>query len=61
MTQVQPRSTKDLADLAQVNVDPSKPIRYYLRSAELLIKQARIYRNEGDLEHAYFLYMKYTK
>ncbi|ORZ03422.1 hypothetical protein BCR43DRAFT_510478 [Syncephalastrum racemosum] len=60
MTQVQPRSTKDLADLAQVEVDPSKPIRYYLRSAELLIKQARIYRNEGDLEHAYFLYMKYT-
>lgn len=61
MADAKPKTTAELNKLASVSVDQSIPIRLYFRSADLLIKQARIYRSEGDLEQAYVLYMKYTK
>lgn len=56
----QPRSTTELGKQAVISVDPNIPIRLYFRSADLLLRQARVYKLEQDLEHAYVLYMKYT-
>lgn len=56
-----PRSTAELAKQATVSVDPNQAIRFYFRSADQILKQARVYRLEHDLEHAYIFYMKYTK
>ncbi|GAA5807894.1 hypothetical protein MFLAVUS_001274 [Mucor flavus] len=55
-----PRSTAELAKQATVSVDPNQAIRFYFRSADQILKQARVYRLEHDLEHAYIFYMKYT-
>lgn len=55
------RSTEELEQLANITVDHNIPVKLYFRSAELLLKQARVYKLENDLEHAYILYMKYTK
>ncbi|GAN08846.1 endosome-associated ubiquitin isopeptidase [Mucor ambiguus] len=57
---MKPRSPAELGKQAVISVDPNIPIRLYFRSADLLLKQARVYRLENDLEHAYVLYMKYT-
>lgn len=57
----QPRSSAELAKQATVQVDPNTPIRLYFRSADLLLRQARVYKLEQDWDHAYVLYMKYTK
>lgn len=57
----EPKSPADLAKLASISVDPNISIRLYFRSADLLFKQACIYKLEHDWEHAYVLYMKYTK
>ncbi|CEG69697.1 Putative Ubiquitin thiolesterase [Rhizopus microsporus] len=54
------RSTEELEQLANITVDHNIPVKLYFRSAELLLKQARVYKLENDLEHAYILYMKYT-
>jgi STAM-binding protein len=56
-----PRSPTELEKQATVAVDPNLSIRLYFRSADLLLKQARVYKLEQDFEHAYILYMKYTK
>lgn len=58
---MKPRSPAELGRQATISVDPNIPIRLYFRSADLLLKQARVYKLENDLEHAYMLYMKYTK
>lgn len=58
---VRPYSTAELNKLGAIKVDSNTPIRLYFRSADLLLKQARVYRNEGDLQEAYRLYMKYSK
>ncbi|GAB5585855.1 hypothetical protein Unana1_00755 [Umbelopsis nana] len=57
---VRPYSTAELNKLGAIKVDSNTPIRLYFRSADLLLKQARVYRNEGDLQEAYRLYMKYS-
>ncbi|KAL9539142.1 hypothetical protein MBANPS3_010446 [Mucor bainieri] len=57
---MKPRSPAELGKQAVISVDPNIPIRLYFRSADLLLKQARVYKLENDLEHAYVLYMKYT-
>ncbi|KAF1799931.1 hypothetical protein V8B55DRAFT_1542796 [Mucor lusitanicus] len=57
---MKPRSPAELGRQATISVDPNIPIRLYFRSADLLLKQARVYKLENDLEHAYMLYMKYT-
>ncbi|KAG1618595.1 hypothetical protein G6F46_003798 [Rhizopus delemar] len=54
------RSTEELERLSNISVDHNTPVKLYFRSAELLLKQARVYKLEDDLEHAYILYMKYT-
>jgi STAM-binding protein len=56
-----PRSTTELERQAAITVEPTISIRLYFRSADLLLKQARVYKLEQDFEHAYVLYMKYTK
>ncbi|KAI8975457.1 hypothetical protein BDF20DRAFT_914385 [Mycotypha africana] len=56
----EPKSTAELQRLAAVLVDSNIPIRLYLRSADLLYKQARVYEREQDLQHAYVLFMKLT-
>ncbi|RCH77938.1 hypothetical protein CU098_004438, partial [Rhizopus stolonifer] len=55
-----PRSTEELERLSNISVDHNIPVKLYFRSAELILKQARVYKLENDLEHAYLLYMKYT-
>ncbi|KAF7722633.1 hypothetical protein EC973_002905 [Apophysomyces ossiformis] len=55
-----PKSTAELSELATIQVDPRTNIRLYFRSADALIKQARVYKAEGDFQHAYVFYMKYT-
>jgi hypothetical protein len=57
----QPRSPTELGKQAVISVDPNIPIRLYFRSADLLLRQARVYKLEQDWERAYVLYMKYTK
>jgi STAM-binding protein len=57
----QPRSSAELGKQATISVDPNISIRLYFRSADLLLRQARVYKLEQDWEHAYVLYMKYTK
>ncbi|KAG2192298.1 hypothetical protein INT47_008235 [Mucor saturninus] len=56
----QPRSPAELEKLSIIPVDPNISIRLYFRSADLLFKQAHIYKLEHDWEHAYVLYMKFT-
>jgi len=40
-------------------IDSNIPIRRYFRSGQEMIKMAEVYNNEGNLEAAYVLYMKY--
>ena len=61
MTHTRPRTTAELNKLGIPEFNPHINIKHYFRSAELLLRQARVYRNEGDLENAYVLYLKYTK
>ncbi|CDS10782.1 hypothetical protein LRAMOSA11268 [Lichtheimia ramosa] len=60
MTHTRPRTTAELNKLGIPEFNPHINIKHYFRSAELLLRQARVYRNEGDLENAYVLYLKYT-
>ncbi|KAI9014502.1 hypothetical protein CLU79DRAFT_838356 [Phycomyces nitens] len=55
-----PRSPSELSRLAAFQVVNTTPIHLYLRSAELLIRQAKVYLDEDNLEQAYVMYMKYT-
>ena len=49
-----------LADAAaDFSVDSNIPIRRYFRSGQEMVKMADVYHNEGNLEAAYVLYMKY--
>lgn len=55
------RYVEDLTARAEVQVEPQKSIKLYIRSAELVFRQACIYRGEGDAEKAYVLFLKYSK
>ncbi|KAI7864963.1 hypothetical protein BDF14DRAFT_1828917 [Spinellus fusiger] len=55
-----PRSLSELTEAAAVTIDPSLPLHLFYRSADLTIKQARVYEAERDLGRAYVLYLKYT-
>jgi len=51
---------KVLSDAASdFKVDNRIPIRRYFRSGQEMIKMADVYRNEGNLEAAFILYLKY--
>ncbi|KAG0202234.1 hypothetical protein BGX33_009813 [Mortierella sp. NVP41] len=52
-------SVKELNDRAKTAPVESTPIRFYIRSAEHLFKQAKIYQQEGDLQTSYILYMRF--
>ncbi|GBM81438.1 STAM-binding protein-like A [Araneus ventricosus] len=43
-----------------VTVDRGIPIRRYFRSGSEMLKMAKMYLDEGQLENAYILYTKYT-
>ena len=49
-----------LNEAADIGIDFTKPIRWYIRSAELVYKQACIYKRENDLERSYILFMKFS-
>ncbi|KAF9212028.1 hypothetical protein CPC16_011980 [Podila verticillata] len=51
---------QELTDRAKVDFVESTPIRFYIRTAQQVFKQARIYHNEGDLQTCYILYMRYA-
>jgi len=44
---------------SNLKVDSRIPIRRYFRSGQEMMKMAEIYRNEGNTEAAYVLYLKY--
>lgn len=51
-----------LYDQAEIlHIDPNKPVRMYVNSADTVFRQAAIYHREGDLERAFVLFIKYTK
>ncbi|KAG0229877.1 hypothetical protein B0O80DRAFT_448222 [Mortierella sp. GBAus27b] len=59
-TKVEKRfSRQELTSRAKVIVMDSTPIRFYFRTAEHLLHQAKTYRREGDLQSAYILYMRF--
>ncbi|KAJ2997990.1 hypothetical protein HDV02_004992 [Globomyces sp. JEL0801] len=51
---------KQLNKNAEINIDHSKNLILYLRSADMLFKQANIYYLELDYKRAYVLYLKYS-
>lgn len=46
---------------AEVPFDASRPIRFYVRAADSVFKQACIYKSEGDLEKSFILFLKFSK
>lgn len=58
---IPPKSIKELNIIAKVHTDECIPIDIYISSANLLLKQARIYFREENEEQAYIYYLKYIK
>ncbi|KAJ3287039.1 hypothetical protein HK104_008778 [Borealophlyctis nickersoniae] len=56
-----PPQLQELHRRANVQLDPRKPLKMYIRSTELLYKQARIYFEEQNLEMAYTMFLKVSK
>lgn len=52
---------RNLDACSQIDFDVTKPLRWYLRSAELVFKQAMIYKTEKNIEKAYILLLKFSK
>ncbi|KAF9432559.1 hypothetical protein BGZ76_010632 [Entomortierella beljakovae] len=52
-------SRQELNEKAIFSVVDSTSIRLYIRAAEQLLKQAKIYQKEGDVQTSYMLYMRY--
>jgi len=50
---------KRLAEAADIYVDSNIPIRRYYRSGSEMLRMAKVYAEEGSLEAAYILYLKY--
>uniref|UniRef100_A0A1B6HV73 MPN domain-containing protein n=1 Tax=Homalodisca liturata TaxID=320908 RepID=A0A1B6HV73_9HEMI len=48
-----------LTDYASVDIDASIPPKRYYRSGLEMVRMANVYREEGQLENAYILYMKF--
>jgi len=47
--------------MAKIHTDDCIPIDIYISSADLMLKQARIYYREENQEQAYLYFMKYIK
>jgi hypothetical protein len=56
-----PKSINELNALAKMPTDDCIPTEIYLCSADLLLKQARIYYTEENQQQAYLYFMKYIK
>lgn len=56
-----PKSIEELHLVAKMYTDDCIPIEIYTSSADLLIKQARIYYKEENEEQAYVYFLKYIK
>ncbi|KAL5365723.1 hypothetical protein BJX96DRAFT_159614 [Aspergillus floccosus] len=57
-----PHSVKDITRIAQdYEYNPSIPLRYWLRSAATLVKEAYIYTREGNDEQAYLLLFRHAQ
>ncbi|CCX33302.1 hypothetical protein FPQ18DRAFT_339890 [Pyronema domesticum] len=57
-----PKSTKELSEAAcEFEFDPSIPLLYWFRTADNVLKEAKIYQQEGDDQHAFFLYMRFLE
>ncbi|XP_037084355.1 STAM-binding protein-like A [Pollicipes pollicipes] len=54
-----PVRIKHLADMANYDIDYSRPARTYFRSGVEMVRMANVYAEEGNLEGAYVLYMKF--
>ncbi|CAO0793192.1 unnamed protein product [Mucor circinelloides] len=54
-----PKSIKELNAMAKIHTDDCIPIDIYISSADLMLKQARIYYREENQEQAYLYFMKY--
>ncbi|KAA8901395.1 hypothetical protein FN846DRAFT_122023 [Sphaerosporella brunnea] len=57
-----PLSVKEIADNAtHFDYNPLISLKYWLRTADTLRKEADIYRSEGDEQHAYFLLLRWVE
>lgn len=56
-----PKSIEELTLMAKMHTDKCIPTDIYVNSANLLLKQARIYFREENEEQAYIYYLKYIK
>jgi len=50
---------KRLAESANISIDSNIPIRRYYRSGNEMLRMAKVYAAEGNIEAAYVLYLKY--
>lgn len=54
-----PMSVKEIAEKAiDFDYNPLVPLRYWLRTAETLLKEATIYQAEGNEQQAYLLLLR---
>ena len=44
---------------SQVEAEPAVPARRYLRSGLEMLRMAKVYKDEGEYESAFILYMKF--
>ncbi|KAE8350439.1 hypothetical protein BDV28DRAFT_139097 [Aspergillus coremiiformis] len=57
-----PRKVEEITRMAQnYDYNPSIPLRYWLRTAATLLREARIYEREGHDEQAYFLLFRHAQ
>ncbi|CEL07397.1 Putative SMAD6 interacting protein AMSH [Aspergillus calidoustus] len=57
-----PQSVEKISRLAQdYKFDPAVPLRYWLRTAATLVREARIYLREGHDEQAYLLLFRHAQ
>jgi len=51
---------RKLAEAATIRIESNIPIRRYFRSGNEILKMAKVYDDEGNMEAAYVLYLKYV-
>ncbi|KAF8250350.1 hypothetical protein K440DRAFT_597928, partial [Wilcoxina mikolae CBS 423.85] len=57
-----PLSIKEIAEKAtRFDYNPLIPLRYWLRTADTLLKESNIYLSEGDEQQAYLLLIRWTE
>ncbi|KAK9245665.1 hypothetical protein V1506DRAFT_232305 [Lipomyces tetrasporus] len=57
-----PRSIAELSAAAnEYDFDPAVHLRYWIRSASAILRQANVYDDEGAYDEAYILYLRYAQ